>query len=80
MQIYSNAVSTHPVFDVGFPPVRPMRLVSFVRHVFAIAEQRRQLAELSDQQLADVGLTRDEALAEAGRPFWDLPANQMGGL
>ncbi len=34
------------------------------------AAQRRQLAELDDRALADIGRTRAEALAEAAKPFW----------
>ena len=36
-----------------------------------IARQRRELAALSDHLLADVGISRDEAVREAERPFWD---------
>lgn len=32
--------------------------------------QRRLLAELDDRMLADIGITREEALREAYRPFW----------
>ena len=32
---------------------------------------RRQLLELSDAQLRDVGLTRRQAEAEGGRPFFE---------
>ncbi len=35
------------------------------------ARTRKQLAELPDNALADIGLTRDMALREAERPFWD---------
>jgi uncharacterized protein YjiS (DUF1127 family) len=45
----------------------------------ALARQRRQLAGLSDEQLADIGITRSEAEAEAARPFWDVPANWRSG-
>ena len=38
-----------------------------------IARQRRRLAELDDTMLADIGLTRAEARAEARRPVWDVP-------
>lgn len=31
---------------------------------------RRALARLDDRLLRDVGMTRDEAEAEAGKPFW----------
>lgn len=34
------------------------------------ARQRRQLAELSDAMLRDIGLTRADASAEADKPFW----------
>ena len=31
---------------------------------------RRTLSELDDRQLADVGLTRRQALLESAKPFW----------
>ena len=31
---------------------------------------RRQLLELSDEQLRDIGISRDQARIEALRPFW----------
>ena len=34
------------------------------------AKQRRQLLNLSDEQLDDIGITRAEALEEANKPFW----------
>ncbi|WP_043307640.1 DUF1127 domain-containing protein [Pseudomonas sp. ML96] len=33
---------------------------------------RKALLRLNDAQLADIGLNRAEALAEAERPFWTL--------
>ncbi|RLJ59147.1 uncharacterized protein DUF1127 [Litoreibacter meonggei] len=35
--------------------------------------QRRALAALDDTRLADIGLSRQEAEAEASRPVWDAP-------
>ena len=32
--------------------------------------QRRQLVELDDRTLRDIGVSRDEALREAAKPFW----------
>jgi uncharacterized protein YjiS (DUF1127 family) len=32
--------------------------------------QRRALAVLDDGRLRDIGRTREEAQAEAGKPFW----------
>jgi uncharacterized protein YjiS (DUF1127 family) len=34
------------------------------------ARQRRQLAEMSPQMLADIGVSVSAARAEASRPFW----------
>ncbi|WP_298261382.1 DUF1127 domain-containing protein [uncultured Litoreibacter sp.] len=36
--------------------------------------QRRALAALDDTRLADIGLNRAEAEAEAARPVWDAPS------
>ncbi|MFN3546312.1 MAG: DUF1127 domain-containing protein [Mesorhizobium sp.] len=33
--------------------------------------QRRDLLDLTDDQLRDIGLTRAQARREAARPFWD---------
>ena len=35
---------------------------------------RRLLAEMDDRMLADIGLDRGQALAEAARPAWDVAA------
>jgi len=37
---------------------------------FERARQRRQLRELSDHMLRDIGLTRADAWAESEKPFW----------
>ncbi|TCP41753.1 DUF1127 domain-containing protein [Rhodovulum marinum] len=41
------------------------------------ARQRRRLAELDEALLRDIGLTRDEAVAEARRPVWDVPQSWL---
>jgi uncharacterized protein YjiS (DUF1127 family) len=59
-----------------FPPVSAFGLrpawtaLAAIRAWLARGRQRRQLAELEDHRLQDVGITREEALAEAGKPFW----------
>jgi len=40
--------------------------------IFALYRERHALARLDDAALNDIGLTRDEANAEANRPFWDI--------
>lgn len=39
----------------------------------AAARTRRALAQLDAHQLADIGLTQEQASAEANRPLWDAP-------
>jgi uncharacterized protein YjiS (DUF1127 family) len=34
------------------------------------AHQRHQLSQLSSRQLKDIGVTRNQAIAEAAKPFW----------
>lgn len=41
----------------------------------AINRSRARLAVLDDHMLRDIGLSRDEALCEADRPFWDAPSH-----
>jgi uncharacterized protein YjiS (DUF1127 family) len=57
-----------PVLSLSLP-----RGVTLAR-VVAVWRERRALARLDDARLADLGLTREEAMREARRPFWDLPA------
>ncbi len=50
------------------------RLQWIVASVSLWSAQRRQLRalnELDEQQLRDVGITRDQAIDEAGKPFWN---------
>ena len=48
-------------------------LFLYIAQMFALRRQRMHLAELSDEQLKDVGLTREAADAEARRKAWDAP-------
>ncbi len=55
------------------PPRRNTALRSvlgLLRHWRERAYSRRRLCELDDHILRDIGLTRDEVLREAARPFW----------
>ena len=44
--------------------------IAALRAAFDRARQRRLLAELDEWLLRDVGITRSQALGEAGKPFW----------
>ena len=41
--------------------------------LFNLARQRRALAQLDDDALNDIGVSRKDARNEAERPFWDAP-------
>lgn len=45
------------------------------RAALEVRHQRSHLAKLDDHLLQDIGLTRDDAEAEAARPIWDPPAH-----
>jgi len=51
----------------------PLRSAVSLRDLYAVWRSRRALAALDDAALADIGLSRFEAAAEANRPFWDVP-------
>ncbi|MGL4238190.1 DUF1127 domain-containing protein [Tabrizicola sp.] len=44
----------------------------------ALRRQRNRLAELEDHLLKDIGISREEALAEAARSDWDAPSHWRG--
>jgi len=66
------------LFDVALtaPKSRSESLFAFAAKAAAIHRQRAALKRLDDTALADLGLTRAEADAEAARPFWDVPATE----
>ena len=58
---------------------RPVARVA--NHAFRNAVTRRELAELDDRMLADIGITRSVALAEINRLPWDdRPRRREPGL
>ncbi|QFT73738.1 DUF1127 domain-containing protein [Ruegeria sp. THAF33] len=56
-------------------PCKPAKrsLVSLISQAFELSRQRRNLAKLDAAVLDDIGVTREEASAEAKRFFWDAP-------
>lgn len=46
--------------------------VNWLRRAFEAIETRRHLAEMDRRMLADIGVSRSEALEEAARAPWDL--------
>ncbi|MCY1400228.1 hypothetical protein D3C76_1252370 [compost metagenome] len=46
------------------------KVVARIALMFERARTRQHLAELNEQQLADIGISHSERLAELDRPFW----------
>jgi uncharacterized protein YjiS (DUF1127 family) len=80
MQSNINAIPFDPTYRAAPRTANPARLFSFALKVFDVIRQRRRLAQLAEDQLADIGIIREEARIEAARPFWDLPADQIGKM
>ncbi len=51
---------------------RLVSLFEWLKQALIVARQRRALAELDDHQLADIGISREDAEREANRAFWDF--------
>ena len=49
--------------------------ITWFNHVRAARRSRRELGQMNDRMLADIGLSRSEAQTEANRKFWDLPVD-----
>ncbi len=62
---------------VATRPDRPANRswLAMLAQAVALHRQRARLAELDDHLLRDIGLSRDDARAEAQRSFWDVPAH-----
>lgn len=60
----------------AIPSAKPrarFSLLSFVANRLDLLNQRRQLSTLDARTLEDIGISRRDALKEAGRPIWDAP-------
>ncbi len=60
------------------PLPRSGQFFSQIVAMLRLSRQRRALASLDEAQLRDIGLSSDEALQEAQRPFWDIPQHWRG--
>ncbi len=56
------------------------RALKYLVLALRVRAERRQLAGLSDEALADIGITRTAAMREAERPLMDVPAHRKSGL
>lgn len=57
-------------YNDRWPRLTPSGWLRRLAFWFDRACQRETLAELTDDQLRDIGLSRQQADAEAAKPFW----------
>lgn len=55
--------------------VREQYELDLLKH--QIRKERKELADLPEDQLTDIGVTRSEAISEAGRKFDDIPERRI---
>ncbi len=81
MTIHSNtSVSANISQATDFNEPARKRLKTIGNHLalaYTIYNERKALLKLSDETLADIGLTRAQAHAESKRSPFDIPANRM---
>ena len=53
-----------------------LKALTVIWTAFKVRRERQALSRLSDHELADIGLTREQAWDEAARSFWDLPKSR----
>ncbi len=69
--LHTATIATRRVQSAGSAP----RVLNFLIAALAAHRQRQFLARLDDRTLADIGLTRNDAIRESERPMWDIPAS-----
>ncbi len=62
---------------IGAAAGRRVGIVARIVGAHALWRSRRRLATLDDAALRDLGLTRAEAIEEAERPVWNVPAHWL---
>ena len=73
-----ETISGRPISRLRIPGGFTKTAFSYLKDWFVRRRTRLELLELSDAALEDLGLTREAALAEAMRPFWDTESRRRG--
>ena len=68
--ILARAIATK--LAINWPAAMCAACVSHLRAMATAMRTRRMLARLDDRMLSDIGISRADALEEAGRVPWDV--------
>lgn len=73
MQTLGSGQKSHvgPVDGSPFAFLSLSRIFARLARITERRRQRRDLLDLTDEQLRDIGVTPAQARHEAARPFWD---------
>jgi len=66
---------THSPTLPVFVPTNGWPTFSMISQAIAVRRQRLALRSLDDNALADIGISKAQAIAESKRSVWDVPAN-----
>jgi uncharacterized protein YjiS (DUF1127 family) len=66
----SDSSASRPFSGLDWSVPNPYSMLAKIGFMHERWRQRRLLLELDDRLLADIGLSRREALKEARKPFW----------
>ncbi|MDG2341146.1 MAG: DUF1127 domain-containing protein [Paracoccaceae bacterium] len=67
------ATAPHSALFTGLVSTRRPGILKAVTNMVQLRKERRALALLDPAALADIGISRQEAVSEAARPVWDAP-------
>lgn len=70
MSEFIQKVMLQPGYPAVWKPARIVRMLQHLERALARKRQCRRLLELDDRLLDDIGVSREQALAEARKPFW----------
>lgn len=71
MATFSTNITSSKSASFALPSIRS--LVKMISKMNSVRRQRRELAELDMDQLEDLGIRREDAIAESRRFSWDVP-------
>ena len=57
---------------------KPRSILARLARMIAVSHQRRHLMKLNDHDLADIGITRKEAIEESRLAAWNVPTHWRG--
>lgn len=69
-ECYTNPITAHHSLGLGSLFISLLRINNQLELWLERSRQRRQLLELDEHLLKDIGISRSEAEQEGAKPFW----------